>query len=294
MADPRKNRQATIGGAGASAVTLNYLEAGSGQPAFLLLHGFMLDCSSWYPVIDRLARLGRVCAYDRLPFGRSAKLLPGDWQGPNPYTPQATLQQLADLLDHLALDRIVLIGNSAGGLLAVRAALAFPERVTALVLVAPAIFGRAPERVTAMLNSRLMNRIGPAIMRRAGHPGWLLKRSYGDPEQISPERHAQAVEMATDPNWQRALWEFVKVSTVQPDMTSSLGDIRQPVLVISGDNDRVVPLKDQRRLVAALPDAQLEVIRDAGHVPQEEQPDEFVARVAAWLRQTGIAGESVR
>jgi pimeloyl-ACP methyl ester carboxylesterase len=120
---------------GTGGIRTHVRTSGDSDPTFVLLHGFAANLYTWDLVFDEFAENGRVLAYDRIPYGLSARLLAGDWSGPNPYTPEASIDQLIALLDAQGIERAVLVGNSAGGALAMRAALAYPERVQGLILI---------------------------------------------------------------------------------------------------------------------------------------------------------------
>lgn len=88
-----------------------------------------------------LAKYGTVVAFDRPAFGHTERPLPGEWYGPSPYAMEAPVQLTVGMLDELGMQQAVLVGNSAGGTIAMLTALQFPERVQALILVSPAIRG---------------------------------------------------------------------------------------------------------------------------------------------------------
>ena len=113
--------------------------AGQGAPALVLLHGFAASAYSFSDVLPALAQRSLVVAYDRPAFGLSSRPLWPYRDMENPYTPEAQADQAVALMDALGIDRAVLVGHSAGGGLAVLVALRHPERVQALVLVAPAV-----------------------------------------------------------------------------------------------------------------------------------------------------------
>ena len=96
----------------------------------------------------------------------------------------------------------------------------------------------------------------------------------------------EALELYKKPlqaeNWDRALWEFTLASR-PGGLAKRLGELNLPTLVISGDDDRIVPTEDSIRLAGELPKAELVVIPDAGHVPHEERPDQFLQAVKAFL-----------
>ena len=80
----------------------------------------------------------------------------------------------------------------------------------------------------------------------------------------------------------RALWEFTLASR-PTGLTERLDEFTLPILVITGDDDRIVPTEDSIRLAGELPNASLEVISQAGHIPHEEKPKEFIQAVTNFL-----------
>ena len=110
-------------------LTVHYKETGSGEPVFVLLHGFGASLFSWREVMAPLSQFGRVIAFDRPAFGLTERPLPGEWDGQNPYSPEAQVDLVIGLLDALGVDQAILVGNSAGGTVALNTTLAHPERV---------------------------------------------------------------------------------------------------------------------------------------------------------------------
>lgn len=144
---------------------------GSGDPVFVLLHAGVADRRSWRDVIPHLP--GTVVAYDRRGFGETA-----------PPTGANGLEDLVEVLDAVAGDRPAwLVGNSMGGALALNCAMARPERVAGLVLIAPAVAGE-PELVLDPATKRLDERIDDA---QDAHEvtrleAWLWLDGPGQPE----------------------------------------------------------------------------------------------------------------
>lgn len=269
----------------------HYQLSGSGTPQIVLLHGFTFNLYSWNEVQDELATLAPVVAYDRVPFGLSAKPRRGAWTGPSPYTPAATEAQLLALLDELAIERAVLVGNSAGGLLAARTALAHPERVSGLVLVNAAILTKPPDFVAPLLRLPQIDRLGPFFGRSTGRNADLLRRSYADPARITSERERLTALMTEAAGWDHALWDFMLDATRQPDISAELGQITVPTLVILGAADVIVPLSDGETLAAGIPNGELVVLDGCGHVPQEECPEAFTAAFEEWYTRR-ITGDT--
>ncbi len=228
---------------------------------------------------------GRVVAYDQIPYGLSEKLVEGDWSGDNPYSSTAAVEQLFSFLDTLGIDQVVLVGSSYGGTLAVQATMAKPERVEALVFVDAAVY--VQEDMPAwLLNSPQMKRMGPLFARQLGQNEAFIKMTYLDPEKISDQRMDLTLIQTQVSDWDYAYWEYLRVwGADAPDHLAMLPELEQPALVISGDNDNVVPLSDSQQLDDELPNSELVVLSNCGHVPQEECPAAFEDAVSTWLTQ---------
>lgn len=267
--------------------------AGEGSPALVLLHGYAASVFTWHEVFEPLSRLGTVIAFDRPAHGLTSRPLPAEWTGSNPYSLEAQAELTAALLDHFEIDRAILIGHSAGGTVAVQTALCHPERIESLILVAPAVFRDLPPPawLRSIFALSVMDRCGPWLARRiAGFGDLIMNRAWHDPSRITPEiregyRQAFAVR-----GWGRGMLELARANrTIELD--SHVSRLRMPVLVVTGDDDHVVPVRQSERLARELPKAKLEVMPDCGHIPPEEKPEQFLAIVTQFIR-TGAKIES--
>lgn len=283
LADPDSRFVEVLG------LRVHYKERGQGEPVFLLLHGFGASTFSWREVIEPLGRTGRAIAFDRPGFGLTSRPMPGQWAGRNPYGTEAQVDLAVALLDAWGVERAVLVGNSAGGTVALLVALAHPGRVQALVLVDAAVYTRAgaPAWLRPLLATPQMRRLGPLLLRTFPSQGEsLLRLAWHDPSKITPEVLAGYREPLQVENWDRALYELT-VATAVPDLAPRLQEVRVPTLVVTGDDDRVVPTTESIRLAQELPNAQLVVLPACGHVPQEECPGPFLEAVGRFLEGLG-------
>ena len=265
--------------------SLHLKRFGDGEPVFLLLHGFASNTYTWHEVVDTLAQQGTVIVYDRIGFGLSAR--PLAWEGVNPYTRDAQVAQAIGLLDALAVDKAILVGNSAGGTVATEITLAHPERVTALVLVDAAIYsdGGAPPFIKPLLRTPQMRHLGPLVSRGfLSEGGSLLDLAWHDPSLVTPEDIAAYEKPLRVENWDKSLWEFTLASE-SSDLAARLHELTLPVLVITGDDDRIVPTEESVRLADELPNAELVVIPNTGHLPQEESPALFLEAVLDFVNR---------
>ena len=259
-----------------NGLNIHYKKMGQGELVFLLLHGFGASLYSWKAVMEPLSELGTVIAFDRPAFGLTER--PLRWIGQNPYSPQAQLELVIGLLDHFGINQAILVGNSAGGTLAMQTALIYPHRVRALILVDPAVYkgGGSPEWIRPLLGSPQMRHLGPLVSRQLQTRGTdFIRMAWHDPGLISQETFDLNRKPLQVENWDKALWELTLAGQA-PDLANHLGQFHLPILVITGDDDRIVPTAESIRLAGELPDARLEVIANSGHVSHEERPEAFM------------------
>ena len=286
------SRFLTIPFPGTQGLEVHYLErpaaAGAGERSFLLLHGFTFNSFTWGAVLDPFAALGRTVAYDQLPYGLSAKPLPGDWSAADPYAKESAIAQVGAVMQGLGLEQVILVGNSSGGTLALEAALAYPQQVSGLILVAPWVHAQRPTIPAAVAQLPQLQRISLAIARKLGNPT-LLEYSYQDPSRVTAARRDQAIIHTRVANWDLAWGALLDRSLSSAvDISDRLAQVQVPVLLITSDQDKLVKPEDTRRVAAALPHATLKVLPGCGHVPQEECPQAFMAAVTEWLQSPAV------
>jgi pimeloyl-ACP methyl ester carboxylesterase len=258
-------------------------KVGQGEPVIVLLHGFAASLYSWHAVMEPLGQFGTVIGYDRPGFGLSEH--PLTWHGQNPYSPEAQVELVIGILDNFGVGKAILIGNSAGGTISMQVALAHPERTSALILVDPALYHSigVPWLMKHLLSTPQMRHLGPLITRQIlKHGQELIKLAWHEPALLPPEMVEYYQKPFQVENWDKALWEFTLASH-PAGLTERLGELTLPVLVITGDDDRIVPTSESIQLAGGLPNATLEVIAESGHLPHEEQPLVFMEAVKGFL-----------
>lgn len=268
-----------------NGLSVHYKEQGAGQTAFILLHGFGASAFSWREVMGPFSELGRVIAYDRPAFGLTSRPMPGDWTGENPYSPESQAAIVVGLMDALGIEKAWLVGNSAGGTVAVYTALTHPERVAGLILVDAAIYtgGGSPAWARPFLGTPQMRHLGPLLARQIATSGDdFIRTAFHNPSLVTPEILAGYRKPLQAHNWDRALWELT-ASSRPLGLAERLDELNLPVLVLTGDDDRIVPTEESIRLGGEIPGATLVVIPNAGHVPHEEKPEEFMQAVRDFL-----------
>ncbi len=250
---------------------------------FILLHGSMYNSKSWSEVIDYFGSIGNVYAYDQIPYGYSEKILEDDWTGENPYTTEAAVAQLKAFMDALEIDTATLVGTSFGGVLAADAAIKYPDRVEALILVDPAILV-TESMPTWLVELPQVEHLGPLFAAELSKGDGFYESTFYDKNKLSKERLDLSKRETHINNWNLAMWEYLQAWSTKPsDVGQQLDQITQPTLVISGDQDKVVPVEDSQKIAELIKDGSLILIEDCGHMPHEEKPDEFIQIVDEWL-----------
>lgn len=270
-----------------NGLTIHYKEMGAGDTTTILLHGFGASVFSWHNVMDDFTAIGRVVAYDRPAFGLTSRPMPAEWvNGQNPYSVDANVAHLAALMDALGIERAVLVGNSAGGGAAVAFALAYPQRVQALILVAPAVGGgggRFPAWLNPLFTTPQMRHIGPLLVRSIAETGNdTIRQAWHDPAKITPAVYEGYRKPLRAHNWDRALYEFSFAPRPAP-LRERMRELGMPVLVITGDDDRIVPTDSSVTLAQEF-NFPLTVLPACGHVPQEECPPAFMAALDQFIK----------
>lgn len=244
-------------------------------PAVIFLHGFGSSLHTWDAVAQGLEADFRVIRLDLPGFGLTGADPTGD------YTDERAAVILLALMGRLGLERAALVGSSMGGRIAWRFAAAHPGRVTRLVLMAPDGFAspgigyEQPPRVP------LLMRVLPYTL-----PDFLLRPSltpaYGDPSVVTEAVFARYRAMMLAPGVRQAILDRMAQHLLLPP-EPLLARITLPVLLLWGEQDRMVPISNAQDYRRALPDARLVQLPGIGHVPMEEAPAEVVRALRDFL-----------
>lgn len=256
-------------------VRIAYSDQGSG-PAVVFLHGFPLNRAMWRPQTEALGSAGRLITIDLRGHGESDAPL---WR----YSVDQFADDVAAVLDHLGLTRATLVGLSMGGYVAFAFLRRHAARLTALFLT--------DTRATADTEE---GRHGRYQMAQAAHTKGA--RTVADvmlPKLLAPHTFHTKPDLVRQI---RAMIESMPVSGIagdlmamadRPDSVSLLPSITFPTLIIVGEEDQATPVADARFMAERIPGARLEIIPQAGHLPNLEQPRLFNECLSGFL--TGLA-----
>jgi len=266
-----------IGGA-----TLHYATSGAGEP-ILLIPGLGLDHGYYRFGIPLLARHLQVLAVDPRGIGRSTKT-------PPPYTVEAWADDFAVMIDKLGFGTIHVLGSSLGGSMALALAQRHPGKVKSLMVVGGSELDRATE-LNFRLRLRLIEKLGMSD-EVADYMGlWTLTRKFinSDAGYATMRANQDIIRANSAESYSAFVEALLKWGRCQPGQereakcTTLLDSIALPTLVVTSDNDHLIPKELSDLIAARIAGAKLVVMPGAGHIPFMEQPAEVARIVLAFL-----------
>lgn len=257
--------------------------AGDGAP-LLLLHGIGRDRRDWSEVLTELAARWTVIAIDLEGFGDS-----------EPWGDRVTLATMTAMVRRTLVavgvaEPVVVVASSMGGAVALKLHEEDPEAVTALVLVSAAGFAAG-----AALGLRMMalRGIGPAMLWFRPIAARVQVRTlFADKAFATKRLVGEGIERLRQRSARRTYFQVVhdlgRFRGVRPEWRASslraLAEARTPTLVLWGERDAVLPVRQLAAAGAALPHARTRVLPGVGHMAQIEDPAGFLRELTAFLR----------
>jgi 3-oxoadipate enol-lactonase len=248
---------------------------GQGEP-LVLIGGFGMVKEMWAAQVQGLSGKFRVIAFDNRGIGESTVTEPG-------FTIADMAADVAGLMDALGIDRAHIFGVSMGGLISQTLALDHSSRVRKVVLGCTSHGGRhavAPEpEVMALLATLGDPSVPPEEAIRKRLPV-MFSDAYMQTQQDAIEEYVK-LSLQYQPTLKGAQGQMQALSFF--NVKRRLGEITCPVLVITGDQDRMMPPENAKLLAEGIPGAELYVVKGAGHGFFQENPEETNRAVAAFL-----------
>jgi 3-oxoadipate enol-lactonase len=229
--------------------------SGSGEPVLLCLHGLVDDLTIWDRLAPELADRGTVVRYDQRGHGEAGS-------PPGPYSRDDLAADAVAMLDHLDVDRAVLVGHSMGGIMAMAAAVNHPDRVAGLVLIGTT--SQASARAAAWYSQIAQAGVDDGV-------DGLARAIYGEGKQRS---------ITGDPIGIAEVTRTLEALHDDP-LTPHLANVRCPVLLVVGEHDPM-GVKATEIVAEALADSTVSVVEGAGHWVHVQKPDAVLAAYDDW------------
>ena len=252
------------------SIELQYEISGSGPPV-VFINGLTMDLNGWLLQVEPFGRNYRMVRYDCRGQGGSDR---PDME----YSQEMHAEDLSLLLEKLEIPRAHIIGLSNGGMIAQHFALRYPEKTGALVLVD-----------TCSYVDTLLELIIASWIKSAEAGGGGLRYDVALPYLFSEEftkknleRMMALKEMNLALNPVKSVVSLSKAS-MRHDLRERVSEIKAPTLIIAGEEDILVPVKYSRILREKIENSTLVILKNCGHVPPIEKPDEFNRIVMRFL-----------
>ncbi|HKX29707.1 MAG TPA: alpha/beta fold hydrolase [Blastocatellia bacterium] len=261
-----------------NGVELCYRDLGSGPP-IIFLHAFPLSQKMWDAQVDRIAANHRVITFDWRGFGQSSL-------GAGIQSVETFADDLAALMKSLNLERATICGLSMGGYAAFAFYRKYRDLLSSLIL--------ADTRATPDTEEGKRGRQEMAdLVRTQGTPPiieTMIPRLIGETTLQKSPAVAEQVRSIIKSGQPEGIAQALIAMANRPDSTSILAEIDCPTLIISGDEDRLIPLSEAEKMHHAIPKSSFEIVHQAGHLPNLEQPEGFNLAILKFLSNLSAEG----
>jgi pimeloyl-ACP methyl ester carboxylesterase len=263
----------------AAAPHVYYEDEVTGEP-LLAIAGFAASCAVFAPLIEASRDGLRWITYDHPAAGRSSRRA-------FVCTTASMARSAIDVLDELGLDTAHIAGASLGGAVALEVALRFPDRVRSLILMGTTAAGPLDRgtNVAQLLAMTLKVITGSVQRRRLWLGPAMFSTAFLEHEPERADALAALVNVHPPTPWGVA---GQYVAAALHNVADELPRIGAPTLVLHGEQDVPVPLRNAEQLVGGIPDAELHVFPGRGHAFGLESPVETAAAVEDWLVRRGF------
>lgn len=258
---------------------LSYDDVGEGSIPVIFLHGFPFDKTMWKFQLEFLKLTYRLISCDIRGFGKSTDEY-------SPLSIDLFADDLIRFMDKLKIEKAIVCGLSMGGYIALNALKRFPARFEGLVLcdtqcIADTAEGKEKRyKVIEDIEANGVTKFNEGFIKNVFHID-------------SPKNKKETVDQLRDvvfANSQNIITRGLTALAERSETCSSLGEISIPTLIICGREDIITPLAQSESMNAAIKGSKLQVIEDAGHVSNLEQPHEFTKYLSEFLAGLGGVG----
>jgi pimeloyl-ACP methyl ester carboxylesterase len=269
-----------------NGVTIAYHDHGKGQPV-VLVHGYGTFSFSWTYLLEKIPKNRRYITLDLQGFGYSEKPSNID------YSPYAQAKLLTTFINQLNLENVVLIGHSFGGAI-ILLALFSPDRkvaVSGLILIDSAGYYQQLPGFLKKLRIPLLSSIGIRLISEWTMTQWTLNEVFYDRSKIRDELVQEYSKILKLPGAKKSFLKSAR--QVLPkrealdELQANFKRISVPTLLIWGQEDKVIPVENAYKFQKDIPHAELRIITNCGHAPQEECPGETINLIENYLSRFG-------
>jgi pimeloyl-ACP methyl ester carboxylesterase len=259
----------------------------SGTP-MVMIHGFGQNAYAWRHLARPLARDRQIVLLDLKGFGHSPKPIDDQYS----LFDQARL--VMEVIEHLQLASVVLVGNSYGGgvalLLSLRLLTADDIDLRGLILIDSIAYQQDYPYFIDLLRTPVISDLVTSLVTPEFQVSQVLELAYHDDNKITDDQIKAYAEQIRTPEGRHALTETAR-RIAPPDLeriTQTYREISVPALILWGKEDQIVPIEVAHRLHQDLPDSELVLLPRAGHLPHEEEPQRTLDHIEQFLYKNSL------
>ena len=248
-------------------------------PPIVLVHGHTEDLHAWNHIVKNLVESFRVIRFDLRRHGLTGPAPDNDYRIEN------YVSDLSMVVDHIGIDRFVLVGHSMGGRISARYTLEKPERVNNLVLVSASGAPAKEDRSPPMALRAMKNPFGRFLIRRIWSRSMAKKSLEGmvfDGSSITDEEIDRMWDFSIYPGNMDAMFQEFRETWDALD-PADIKEIATNTLLIWGKEDSICPESMGIWYDSHLPNSTMVVIPNIGHNPHFECPDRCSDEISSWL-----------
>jgi len=245
--------------------TISYNDEGpNAAPVIILIHGFPFDKSMWSDQMEVLTENFRVIAYDVRGFGNSEA-------GTYDFTVELFVSDLLGLMDALKIEKAMLCGLSMGGYIALNAIENYPKRFNGLILCDTNCVADTPEAVEKrMMSIENIDKYGIELFANES-----IKNLFSPISFVTNQEKIAVVKEMILKTPVKTLSATLLALTKRKETCNKLAEIKVPVLIIVGEDDKITPPAAARQMHKNIKGSILNIIENAGHLSNIENSYEF-------------------
>ena len=247
----------------------DYTDTWRHQSTVLLLHAAAGNVNRWRAWVPTLSRYHRVLRFDARGHGDTPA--PSELR----FSLPALAADIAGVMDSLEIDKVHLVGASGGGIVSLRFAHDFPDRLHSLTLVAS---------TPRLAQTRLDTSAWGNVLESKGTKAWLLSDAG---KRFGPNAEPGLVEWYAEEGGRTPAEVVIALQRclMAEDLTPLLTYIQAPTLILAARNDKITPMEIQRLMARLIPNATLRTFAGVGHNMKHEIPERLARNVLRFIRQ---------
>lgn len=265
-------------------INTRYWQVGTKGSAIVLIHGFAASVEDWALNVNALAKNHRVYALDLVGFGRSDK--------PDiKYNGSLLAKFIKDFMHTQNLDKAIIMGHSLGGAIALHFTIEYQDMVDKLILVGSGGFDKKVTFNLRLLSAPVIGDIIMHFLNRKLLTKFMRQMAYHQ-DVISEQLIEPFVQIFQLPGTKKSMLAIsrghMNIFGVKADalklILANLANIKVPTLLVWGKQDPVVPIAHANFAMQHLPNAELHVFDQCGHLPQMEYPEQFNKLITDFIK----------